>query len=274
VPLITDLAKSDSQRQILKLIFGRQTMGRPFAAPPGLPADRRQALRIAFDRTVKDADFLAEAGKRKLEINPVSGADIDSLIADIYSTPKDVVAEARAAPRARNSALPAVGLVEEAHHPDAAFLAVQEIDGPHAVEACLNRRQPMRMGLAVAPLGGGDDLVAPGARCPGGLRDDVVARSAAHASLGTPSRSGRLRLVVRLAAEQQAGGGARGAGRRHDAELGQSRLEGMDQVAHHDPGLGIGGGAQQCVVAQEKRAELGRFLLDVIHHLPCWLSST
>jgi tripartite-type tricarboxylate transporter receptor subunit TctC len=97
VPLITDLAKSDSQRQILKLIFGRQTMGRPFAAPPGLPADRRQALRIAFDRTVKDADFLAEAGKRKLEINPVSGADIDSLIADIYSTPKDVVAEARAA---------------------------------------------------------------------------------------------------------------------------------------------------------------------------------
>jgi tripartite-type tricarboxylate transporter receptor subunit TctC len=97
VPLITDLAKTDSQRQILKLIFGRQTMGRPFAAPPGLPADRRQALRTAFDRTVKDADFLAEANKRKLEINPVSGADIDSLIADIYSTPKDVVAEARAA---------------------------------------------------------------------------------------------------------------------------------------------------------------------------------
>jgi tripartite-type tricarboxylate transporter receptor subunit TctC len=97
VPLITDLAKTDSQRQILKLIFGRQTMGRPFAAPPGLPADRRQALRTAFDRTGKDADFLAEATKRKLEINPVSGADIDALIADIYSTPKDVVAEARVA---------------------------------------------------------------------------------------------------------------------------------------------------------------------------------
>jgi tripartite-type tricarboxylate transporter receptor subunit TctC len=97
VPLITDLATSDSQRQILKLVFGRQTMGRPFAGPPGIPADRRQALRTAFDRTMKDAEFLAEADKRRLEINPVSGADIDRLIADIYRTPKEVVAEARAA---------------------------------------------------------------------------------------------------------------------------------------------------------------------------------
>ena len=97
VPLVTDLATSDSQRQILKLIFGRQTMGRPFAGPPAIPADRRQALRTAFDATMTDAEFLADANKRKLEINPVSGADIDRLIADIYSTPKPVVAEARAA---------------------------------------------------------------------------------------------------------------------------------------------------------------------------------
>jgi tripartite-type tricarboxylate transporter receptor subunit TctC len=97
VPLITDLATNDSQRQILKLVFGRQTMGRPFAGPPGIPADRRQALRTAFDRSMKDGEFLAEADKRKLEINPVSGADIDRLIADIYRTPKDIVAEARAA---------------------------------------------------------------------------------------------------------------------------------------------------------------------------------
>ena len=97
VPLVTELAKTDSQRQILKLVFGRQTMGRPFAGPPGIPADRRQALRAAFDRTVKDPEFLADAAKSKLEINPVSGADIDTLIADIYRTPKEVVAEARAA---------------------------------------------------------------------------------------------------------------------------------------------------------------------------------
>jgi len=97
VPLITELATDDRQRQILKLIFSRQTMGRPFAGPPAIPADRAEALRKAFDRTMKDPDFLAEAQTRGLEINPVSGHDIEKLIAELYATPKDVVAEARAA---------------------------------------------------------------------------------------------------------------------------------------------------------------------------------
>ena len=97
VPLITELAANDAQRQILKLVFGRQTMGRPFAGPPGIPEERKQALRTAFDKTTADADFLADAGKSRLEINPVSGADIDRLIADIYRTPKEIVAQARQA---------------------------------------------------------------------------------------------------------------------------------------------------------------------------------
>ena len=97
VPLITELATNDRQRQILKLIFSRQTMGRPFAGPPGIPADRAEALRKAFDLTMKDPDFLAEAQTRGLEINPVSGHDIDKLLAELYRTPKDVVAEAREA---------------------------------------------------------------------------------------------------------------------------------------------------------------------------------
>jgi tripartite-type tricarboxylate transporter receptor subunit TctC len=97
VPLITDLATDDRQRQILKLIFSRQTMGRPFAGPPGIPAERAEALRKAFDLTMKDPEFLAEAEKRGLEINPVSGHDIGKLLADLYQTPKDVVAEAREA---------------------------------------------------------------------------------------------------------------------------------------------------------------------------------
>jgi tripartite-type tricarboxylate transporter receptor subunit TctC len=97
VPLITELATNDRQRQILKLIFSRQTMGRPFAGPPGIPADRAQALRKAFDLTMKDPEFLAEAQMRGLEINPVSGLDIEKLIAELYLTPKDVVAEAREA---------------------------------------------------------------------------------------------------------------------------------------------------------------------------------
>jgi tripartite-type tricarboxylate transporter receptor subunit TctC len=97
VPLITELATDDRQRQILKLIFSRQTMGRPFAGPPGIPADRAEALRKAFDLTMKDPEFLAEAEKRGLEINPVSGHDIEKLLAELYQTPKDVVAEAREA---------------------------------------------------------------------------------------------------------------------------------------------------------------------------------
>jgi tripartite-type tricarboxylate transporter receptor subunit TctC len=60
VPLITDVAQNEEQRQILKLVFSRQVTGRPFVAPPGLPADRKLALRIAFDRTMQDADCQTE----------------------------------------------------------------------------------------------------------------------------------------------------------------------------------------------------------------------
>jgi tripartite-type tricarboxylate transporter receptor subunit TctC len=101
VPLITELATNNRQRQILKLIFSRQTMGRPFAGPPGIPADRAQALRHAFDLTMKDPEFLAEAATRGLEINPVSGPDVEKLITELYQTPKDVVAEAREATERR-----------------------------------------------------------------------------------------------------------------------------------------------------------------------------
>ncbi len=73
VPLIVDLAKNDEQRQILKIIFARQVMGRPFLAPPSVPQDRVAALRKAFMDTMKDKDFLAEAEKAQLEITPVSG---------------------------------------------------------------------------------------------------------------------------------------------------------------------------------------------------------
>jgi tripartite-type tricarboxylate transporter receptor subunit TctC len=95
VPLITDVAQNDEQRQILKLVFSRQVTGRPFVAPPGLPADRKQALRIAFDQTMKDADFRRETQNNGIEINPVSGVDIDALISELYRMPPDVVAKAR-----------------------------------------------------------------------------------------------------------------------------------------------------------------------------------
>src|ERR1700730_14270332 len=73
VPAITAYAQTQAQRQILKLVLSRQSMARPFAAPPGVPADRAQALRAAFDRTMADQDFIDEARAAGLEVNPVSG---------------------------------------------------------------------------------------------------------------------------------------------------------------------------------------------------------
>ena len=70
------------------MIFARQVMGRPYLAPPGVPKDRAEALRKAFMDTMKDPEFLADAEKSQLEINPVSGADVEQLVKDIYQTPK------------------------------------------------------------------------------------------------------------------------------------------------------------------------------------------
>jgi tripartite-type tricarboxylate transporter receptor subunit TctC len=97
VPLVTDFAKTDEQRQILKMVFARQVMGRPYLAPPNLPADRLATLRQAFMDTMTDKDFVAEAQKLDLEINPVSGADVEKLVKEVYATPPDIVAKAKAA---------------------------------------------------------------------------------------------------------------------------------------------------------------------------------
>jgi tripartite-type tricarboxylate transporter receptor subunit TctC len=94
VPLILDLAKTPEQKQIFKLIFARQVMGRPYLAPPGLPVERAQALQLAFADTMKDPMFLADANRQKLEINPVSGAEIEQLLKETYGMPKAVVAQA------------------------------------------------------------------------------------------------------------------------------------------------------------------------------------
>ncbi|MFZ0610480.1 MAG: hypothetical protein WAM75_22675 [Xanthobacteraceae bacterium] len=97
VPLAMDFAKTDQQRQILKMILARNVMGRPYVAPPNLPADRVALLRKAFMDTMADKDFRAEADKLQLEINPVSGEDVQKLVAEVYATPADIVAKAKAA---------------------------------------------------------------------------------------------------------------------------------------------------------------------------------
>jgi tripartite-type tricarboxylate transporter receptor subunit TctC len=94
VPLITDMAKNAEQAQIIRLIVATQNMARPFLAPPGIPADRAAALRKAFDETMKDPEFLAEADKMKVEISPMSGAEVNAMLAELYATPKGAIEKA------------------------------------------------------------------------------------------------------------------------------------------------------------------------------------
>lgn len=94
VPLIMDFAKTDEQRQILKIFVARQVMGRPFFAPPDLPKDRADTLRRAFMATLQDPDFLADAEKAKLEITPVSGERVETIVNEVYATPPDIVKKA------------------------------------------------------------------------------------------------------------------------------------------------------------------------------------
>ena len=87
-PLVMDLITNAEQRQLAEIVFSRQTMGRPFAIPPGVPAERVQALRDAFDKTMKDDAFLADAKKAKQELVPKSGKEIQAIVEKIFQTPQ------------------------------------------------------------------------------------------------------------------------------------------------------------------------------------------
>src|SRR5215469_2809172 len=94
VPTVLEVADSPGQQAILKLIVARQTMARPFVAPPGLPPDRLAALRSAFDATMQDPEFLADARRLDLDVRPVTGTAADALIAKVYATAPEVVRRA------------------------------------------------------------------------------------------------------------------------------------------------------------------------------------
>jgi hypothetical protein len=96
VPSALELVTDPESRQVLELILIRQEPGRPFAAPPGVPADRLAALRRAFDATLKDGEFLADAERVQLEIEPLTAGEIETLLASAYSAPKTIVQKAAA----------------------------------------------------------------------------------------------------------------------------------------------------------------------------------
>jgi tripartite-type tricarboxylate transporter receptor subunit TctC len=94
VPMALDLAKTDDQKQVLKVFLYGQEMARPFAAPPDIPADRKAALIAAFEKMLKDPEFLAEIKKLNLDLNPITAGEIDRMLKELYATPKDVLARA------------------------------------------------------------------------------------------------------------------------------------------------------------------------------------
>jgi tripartite-type tricarboxylate transporter receptor subunit TctC len=97
VPLVTELAKSEEDRQVFKLISSAQGLGRPYLAPPGVPAERLAILRQAFAATLTDKAFRAEAEKLQIDIDPISADDIAQLVRETVNAPASVVAKAKAA---------------------------------------------------------------------------------------------------------------------------------------------------------------------------------
>jgi tripartite-type tricarboxylate transporter receptor subunit TctC len=96
-PALEDLATSPEQEQIIKLILTTLAMSRPFAAPPDIPPDRKAALVSAFEQATKDPELVAEAKRINLDVDLVSAAVIDRLLAHAYATPKALIAKAASA---------------------------------------------------------------------------------------------------------------------------------------------------------------------------------
>ncbi|HZO46245.1 MAG TPA: tripartite tricarboxylate transporter substrate-binding protein [Xanthobacteraceae bacterium] len=97
VPNAFDLAKTDDDRAAMQLVMARLDVGRPFFLPQNVPADRVAALRAAFDATMKDKAFLAEADKLKIDVDAMNGADLATFVAQILKTPPETVARVRKA---------------------------------------------------------------------------------------------------------------------------------------------------------------------------------
>jgi tripartite-type tricarboxylate transporter receptor subunit TctC len=92
-----DAAKSEQDRAVFDLIFGSMRLGKLFAAPPGVPPDRLKALRAAFDATMKDDAFLADAKKRKIDISPANAEEVQAFIGRLYAAPPAAIARAKQA---------------------------------------------------------------------------------------------------------------------------------------------------------------------------------
>lgn len=91
VPSLLELAKSERDRAVIKLLVGTQGMARPFMAPPGIPIERKIALRAAFDKTMTDPKFIADAAEKNVDVSPMTGEAVDKILGALYASPPAVI---------------------------------------------------------------------------------------------------------------------------------------------------------------------------------------
>lgn len=99
VPTIWSFIKDENERKIAELVISQQIFQRSYIVPPGTPPEQVKILRAAFDATMKDEQFLADAAKMKISITPLSGQQVQEIVTKLYATPKELVERARAAIR-------------------------------------------------------------------------------------------------------------------------------------------------------------------------------
>jgi tripartite-type tricarboxylate transporter receptor subunit TctC len=95
IPSVQELARSVSDRQVMALIVSGDALGKPLAASPNVPPERVQALRDAFEATIRDPAFIEAAAAARVEINPISGTALQATVARVLATPKDLAERAR-----------------------------------------------------------------------------------------------------------------------------------------------------------------------------------
>ena len=97
VPTVVELARNDEDRQVLSAVVNAAEIGTAFFTSPGVPKDRVETLRRAFDATMKDPDFLAEAPKTQLSVGPLSGEELQKLVAEVAAIKPDILEKVRSA---------------------------------------------------------------------------------------------------------------------------------------------------------------------------------
>src|SRR5262249_35266072 len=100
VPTMLEMAKTDADRAAMTMMFARTEYGRPYFVPADVPVERVTALRRAFDATMKDPEFIAEAAKLQLDVDPLTGEEVQALVGELAATPREIVARVRRAPDA------------------------------------------------------------------------------------------------------------------------------------------------------------------------------